>query len=519
MIIKRNRWIKTFAVLISVVICFFLLALSGLIAYQEAKDEALLQLHIANETIQSRFEQSINHADNHLDKLLLSHHSCSRQELEQRVANSPHLSILFSQTNNKLCSNLSNLALPVSIQKKPYLNLQGPIKLKWIEEPVYLISIKKNNTFVGAFYTKTVLKDALMPESHPQMQSLLYLMTPIPHVILSAHNKLSTPYLDKKSNRFQIQSHLPLIKDAVILNRLPRVWVFDKIKHHLLLLVIIAIFISLLAVYSIFKFTQKRLSLVYHLKQAAKNDEFIPYYQPVMDLSREIITGVECLIRWKTPNDQLISPVDFIDTLITLPLIDPVTTRLMEKIFADLGSYCHLNPNFHIAINLTPRHFDSLALLNHAIKLCKRYKVKHHQVIFELTEQHLIDKQNITAIKHMRAMQHRGFKIALDDFGTGFANINYLQRFAFDILKIDRQFVIAIGTGAMTEKIADSIVIIAKSLNMKVVAEGVDSELHARHLRALGVEYAQGFYYAKPMPLNKLKQTFLNERLAHQQTH
>ena len=164
------------------------------------------------------------------------------------------------------------------------------------------------------------------------------------------------------------------------------------------------------------------------------------------------------------------------------------------------------DPDFHIAINLSAIHFQSNRIHDLALNLCNRHQLKPNQIIFELTERSLVDVDSSNIIKIMHDMHESGFKLAIDDFGTGYSSLSYLKHFDFDYLKIDKLFVSAIGTGAITESLNASIIAMAKNLHYKIIAEGIETEQQYQYLKNQGVEFAQGWLFAKALPIEELKE-------------
>ncbi len=514
---QQKNTIKLIAILISALVVFALLAISGVIAYEQSLKETLSNLHQQNSKTRAKLVHMGFKAKQFFKQMALAQ-NCkvkTKRQLQSVAINDPLLSIAFIKSNDKLCANVENFQLPNKLNIQNKISLQGPFTVQGLAEPGYIISQVTDGKLTGLIFTQSIFVSLIKNSLSPYLLTSLY-SAPNHHTLLLKNNLLSSSLkrlTDKEllqkvltaDRHIKAVTKIALYQNLYLVNAISNRWVIKQIQHHLILLATLAILLSILVIALIARLTKTRLSLEYDLSLALRNDEFIPHYQPVIDLETDNICGVECLIRWQIDDDTLLYPDSFIKTLIDSPLIQPVTQRLIEKVFQDLGDYCQANPGFHLAINLTPTHFKDEVILNFVLALCETYQVKTNQVIFELTEQNLIDEGDENAKHIMIKMQKAGFELALDDFGTGFANINYLQRFRFNYLKIDRQFVVAIHSGAVTENIAASIVHLAHNLNLKVIAEGLDTIEHANYLKNLGVSYAQGYYYAKPVSITELR--------------
>ena len=273
----------------------------------------------------------------------------------------------------------------------------------------------------------------------------------------------------------------------------------------------VALLICLLLGAALYRMTMHQLSLEYELRQALKNDQFVPHYQPVIKLKTGQFSGVECLMRWEINDVDVLQPDAFIPTAERSGLIKPMTAQLIHTIFEQLGTYANENKSFHMAINLSPQHFKDRETFELVEYYCKQYQINPEQIIFELTEQELIEEDDEYAVGIMRDMRAKGYSLAVDDFGTGYSSINYLRRFPFDFLKIDRQFIKAIGSTAVTAQLADSMIDLARNLNLKVIAEGLELPIHEAHLKKRDILYGQGWLYSKALSFEEL-QAFIRKQ-------
>jgi sensor c-di-GMP phosphodiesterase-like protein len=242
----------------------------------------------------------------------------------------------------------------------------------------------------------------------------------------------------------------------------------------------------------------RRASLTDELVEALENQEFEVHYQPVMDLQAGRCIGAEALIRWRHPERGMVSPDLFIALAEETGYIVPITRWLMGRIGDEMGQRLRADPEFHIAINLAPAHFETMEVVEDVRAIAAQHDLAPGQLLFEATERGLMDDE--TCQKVIDALGELGSAVAIDDFGTGYSSLAYLDRFRLDYLKVDKAFVANIGTDAPTADLAGVIIAMAGSIGLKVIAEGVETEAQAAYLRERGVHYAQGWLYSKPLP-------------------
>jgi sensor c-di-GMP phosphodiesterase-like protein len=244
----------------------------------------------------------------------------------------------------------------------------------------------------------------------------------------------------------------------------------------------------------------RRASLRDDLADALENGELAVHYQPVIDLQRNRCVGAEALIRWTQSSGTVVSPDVFIQLAEDTGDIVPMTRWLMRRVGEEMGERLRCDEHFHIAVNLAPVHFNDgrVSAAADAFEAAARSGFPLGRLQFEITERALVDEERCKAV--IAALSSQGNRVLIDDFGTGYSSLAYVGNFRVDALKIDKAFVKTIGTGAASAGLADIIVDMAKTLGLKIVAEGVETEDQAAHLRRRGVQYAQGWLYSKPLP-------------------
>jgi sensor c-di-GMP phosphodiesterase-like protein len=281
--------------------------------------------------------------------------------------------------------------------------------------------------------------------------------------------------------------------------------------YHELPLILVILLLSLLLYLRFRSILNNRFSLHYSLTQALKLNHFQPAYQPIRDILLNRFCGAEVLIRWQTTTNEIIMPDVFIADAEESGLIVPITLQLIEKTFEQTKDLLKQNPDFHLAFNISAKNFTDNDFFNNFYDLCKDYEISAKQVMIEFTERQLIDQNDVKLINKMNDLRLRGYSLAIDDFGTGHASIKYLQHFPFDYLKIDKIFIQAIGTGAITETLNQSIIHMAKSLQLNIIAEGVETAEQVEFLTDSKVNFAQGWYFAKAMSYEQLSKIINNE--------
>ncbi|OKL42965.1 diguanylate phosphodiesterase [Pseudovibrio exalbescens] len=232
---------------------------------------------------------------------------------------------------------------------------------------------------------------------------------------------------------------------------------------------------------------------------AIRNNEFIPYYQPVIDIETGVLQGCEVLMRWRRPSGEMVSPGQFMTYAETSGHIFEMTRRLMVQTLDDLGDLYEKTPDLKISINLFAGHFKNRQIIEDVQDIYGDSPIALEQVVLEVTERQPLHDIN-AAKKIIAEFQSMGVRIALDDVGTGHGGLAYLQKLGMDIVKIDKMFVDPLGQETSTARIADAIVELAENLGMGIIAEGVETYDQILHLRRLGVTAAQGYIFAAPLP-------------------
>jgi diguanylate cyclase (GGDEF)-like protein len=255
----------------------------------------------------------------------------------------------------------------------------------------------------------------------------------------------------------------------------------------------------------------ERLDLENSLKAAFENDEFLIHYQPVIDIHKNEVVGVEALLRWQHPEKGMIQPTDFVKVVEDCGLIVALGEWMIHsvckqiKLWQDAGL-----EKQNVSINLSPRQFKEQDLVTLFTQAMAENGIDGGSLSVEVTERTLIDNvgEVEATLKKLRTM---GLKILLDDFGTGYASLAYLKEFPVDVVKIDEAFIAGIPDNQDDSAIVDAIAGLTRGLKLALHAEGVENERQLNVLKGLGCQFGQGYYWSKPLPGNEYEQFFMNQ--------
>ena len=252
---------------------------------------------------------------------------------------------------------------------------------------------------------------------------------------------------------------------------------------------------------------EKKEALLKEVIRGIKKQEFIPYYQPKLNYQTGQIQGVEALVRWNHPTKGILLPGKFLPIVEAAPeVMNKLEAAIFEAIMAEaseLIEYFSENPNFRISINLSPIQFNRESLVIDLLAACKRYNIHPSRLEFELTESSMLEDLD-TAIDVSNQLQAAEFKVALDDFGTGYSSLSYIQNLPVNVIKLDYSFVKKIPKDERSGFVVEHIISLAHKLELEIVAEGVEEKEQLDYLGDLHVDIIQGFYFYKPMSLEKL---------------
>jgi EAL domain-containing protein (putative c-di-GMP-specific phosphodiesterase class I) len=245
-----------------------------------------------------------------------------------------------------------------------------------------------------------------------------------------------------------------------------------------------------------------RLRRETELREALEHDQLRVFYQPIVSVQQGSAIGAEALLRWQHPEHGLLSPAEFIPLAEDTGLIVPFGRWVLEQALEHLALW-HATARreipLRVSVNVSARQLNDDHLVGVIGELLAQHSVDPSQLILEITESVLLhDTEDRLAV--LQQLQALGLRLALDDFGTGYSSLSYLRRFPFDLLKLDRTFVSGLDQSATDRQLAAAVIEMGRALGMTVVGEGVETYEQLVCLRHLGCHFAQGFYFAQPMP-------------------
>jgi sensor c-di-GMP phosphodiesterase-like protein len=235
------------------------------------------------------------------------------------------------------------------------------------------------------------------------------------------------------------------------------------------------------------------------IERALKAGEFVPYYQPIVDIRTGKLLGAEVLVRWRKRDGTVAMPGSFIPLLESSGLILDLTRALMQHACDEVGPIIGLRRHIYVAFNVAPRHIADAVILDDIGSIFAGSPIGMSQLVLEVTERYEIEDMTETC-RIIAALQGLGCRIAIDDVGTGHNGLSYILKLGVDIIKIDKMFVEAISSERHSQAIVDTLVDLARNLRMSIVAEGVEDFEQVVHLREHGITAAQGYVFAPPLP-------------------
>jgi diguanylate cyclase (GGDEF)-like protein/PAS domain S-box-containing protein len=244
---------------------------------------------------------------------------------------------------------------------------------------------------------------------------------------------------------------------------------------------------------------EQRRRLENDLRQATQNHEFMMYYQPIIDLTENRLAGAEALIRWQHPTHGLVPPDAFIALAEEIGLIDEIGLWVLDVACAQLALWQREGLDRYLSINVSGRQIPNGLPPDALADAVHRHGIDPSRLALEITEGILLADIS-KALNWLNAVRSQGFRIYLDDFGTGYSSLSYLKRFPVDTLKVDKSFVRDMHDDSSDRALIEAVITMARSLDMKVVAEGVETVGQLNLLRSMKCQLAQGYYFSRPVP-------------------
>jgi diguanylate cyclase (GGDEF)-like protein/PAS domain S-box-containing protein len=254
--------------------------------------------------------------------------------------------------------------------------------------------------------------------------------------------------------------------------------------------------------------TADRLRALAELRHGISEGALRLHYQPRVDLRTGLAVGVEALVRWQHPSRGLLPPSEFIGMAEESGLVRPLGAWVLEETLRQAENWRIEEATvsgFELAVNLSARQLNDpglVPMVEHALRL---RRMDPSLLVLEITETALMDDPG-GALDQLMALKDLGVSLAVDDFGVGYSSLTYLKKFPIDELKIDRSFIMGLGTNTGDAAIVTSCIDLAHAVGIRAVAEGVETPSQVQVLRAMGCDYAQGYHFARPLPAPLLKE-------------
>ena len=247
------------------------------------------------------------------------------------------------------------------------------------------------------------------------------------------------------------------------------------------------------------------LQLETDLRVALEREQLCVYYQPIINLDSMKLFGFEALVRWNHPLRGLVPPNEFIPVSEETGLIIPLTLWILRKSCQHMVEWQRKSPDnkdLVVSVNLSGKHFAHADLVEQVKAILVETGMNPACLKLELTESAMMDNAE-RVISMLKELRELGLKLSIDDFGTGYSSLSYLHRFPIDTLKVDRSFVNAMEDGSENGEIVRTVIALAKTLRLDVIAEGIETFHQLHQLRILGCEYGQGYLFSRPVPLEE----------------
>lgn len=254
---------------------------------------------------------------------------------------------------------------------------------------------------------------------------------------------------------------------------------------------------------------QKRHETLIELHQAIDQQQFKVYYQPIIDTKTDKIIKAEALVRWNHPKKGLVFPDQFIALAEETGMIIDIGDFVYKETLLKVGEWKQkYNIDFKVSINKSPAQFKTPSTLDNWLAYQEDLKIDPRDIIIEITENLLI-KEDPVVYEQLLRLRDGGIEVAIDDFGTGYSSFAYLKRFDIDYLKIDKSFIDNIASSEQEKTLCEAMIAMAHTLDIKVVAEGVESEFQKQILKEMQCDYLQGYLYSKPVSAKEFETLFL----------
>ncbi|HDT0662156.1 TPA: EAL domain-containing protein [Enterobacter cloacae subsp. dissolvens] len=280
------------------------------------------------------------------------------------------------------------------------------------------------------------------------------------------------------------------------------------VLRNLLFLGPLFLLLTMAVLYAWRRWQTREISLADEITKGIVQGEFSVHYQPVCETISGMCIGAEALMRWQRHDGKSISPDVFIRAAEENGMIISLTQHLFDLIALDVKGWNVTTP-FHLSVNVAAAHLKHLTFTNDVMRLWITLD-NAFSLVLEITERSLVEDTAMVSEK-LNALRQKGCRVAVDDFGTGYCSLSLLQSLPVDYLKIDKSFIDTLTSAGADTPILDTIVALSQRLGLATIAEGISTAHQAEWLKTNRVQYAQGYYYAKPMPAHEFYHWYTGE--------
>ncbi len=257
-------------------------------------------------------------------------------------------------------------------------------------------------------------------------------------------------------------------------------------------------------------FSERNIYILHELREAIEQDQLTLNYQPIISLVKNEVIGVEALARWGHSTLGMVSPLEFMRIAEQTQLINPYTKWLLKESLSQLAKWREDGLCFVLSLNFSMKNFEEPSVVQEIFHYLEAYNIPPQMLEIEVTETAIA--RNIgKAADILQSLREKGIKVAIDDFGTGQSSLSYLFELPVDALKIDQVFIRSMLDNSAAEAIIRSAIMMGHEMNLKVIAEGIETKEQLAHLKKLGCDYGQGYYISRPMPV-ELATTWLEAK-------
>lgn len=402
--------------------------------------------------------------------------------------------------------------VPISFTKSgfdprnPNMQILGPGRTQLMQERSIALILKGSEP-VGGIYLlvdPAILTYFLqtLPNLNVDPNGFLLFITPDQRILNTVGGSSQTRFTRSRHLSFSQIQVTRATQDGriTIVGEISRRWALRYWIKVLTVITPITILVSGLLSYLFIRQVNQTRTLDYELKLGLTQNEFEVHYQPIVDLNTRQCVGSEALIRWRHPLRGMIYPGLFIPLAEQTGFIIPMTEWLIEKVIQDQATLQTQFHHLYTSINLSPIQLDTGAVESLVESLIGDDSRTTPPIVFEITENKLIENWATTAQDAIARLKQRGARFAIDDFGTGYSSISYLQKFDVDYLKLDQFFIKRLDQDNNSLQIIDSLIDLGNKLGLTTIAEGVETEVQCQHLIDRGVRYGQGWLFSRPLP-------------------